>query len=289
MKILLFGGSGQLGYEVIKRAGDLNFDLIAPHETEVDLGDLKTMLDLARKFKPEIVINCAAYTAVDKAEEQPAIAYKVNQDGARNVAECARDVGARMIHISTDYVFDGTATRPIVETEETNPINVYGGSKLGGELEVLKVLGDKQGLILRTQSLHGQKGQNFVHTMIKLFGEQERLKVVSDQYMCATWAGWLAEVILDFCRISAGGIFHASGAGVISWHEFACGIYEMVKPRLKRNVTIEAVKASEFSRPAKRPAYSALDCSKLSAVLGRKPISWQEGLRRHLADIGYKV
>ncbi len=288
MKILLFGGSGQLGYEVITRARDLNFNLIAPHETELDLGDHKAIIDLSKHFSPDVVINCAAYTAVDKAEEDQTLAYKINRDGARNVAEGALASNSRMIHISTDYVFDGQGSVPLKETDPVNPLNVYGASKLAGEKEVFSVLGEEKGLILRTQSLHGQKGINFVHTMLKLFAEKDRIRVVNDQIMCATWAGWLAETILDLARINVGGVYHASCNGIISWYDFTCGIWEQTKEHFKKAPVIEPCSSAEYPRPAKRPAYSPFDCSKLAATIGRQPITWQEGLSRHLAEIGYK-
>ena len=287
MKILLFGGSGQLGYEVTYRARDLHFDMVAPHESELDIGDGPQVTALVNRINPDVILNCAAYTAVDQAEAQPELAFRVNRDGVRNIALAAKEARCRLLHISTDYVFDGQAREPIPETAQTGPLNVYGASKLAGEEVALRLLGD-QALIVRTQSLHGQRGTNFVHTMLKLFTERDVVKVVSDQFMCATWAGWLAEVLLDLVRLNTSGIYHAAGDGVISWHQFAVGIYELSRRRIGREVQIEPVSTAEFPRPARRPVYSALDCKKLSALLGRKPISWEEGLRRHMDELGYR-
>lgn len=286
MKILLFGGSGQLGYELIARAHDLNFEVVSPVISEIDITDLQQVVRLTEAVKPEMVMNCAAYTAVDKAEEEHDLAFKINCDGAGNVAEGARKAGARMIHISTDYVFDGTHSKPIPEDAATNPINVYGASKLAGEKLVAKTLGDKS-LIVRTSSLHGKKGINFVHTMIKLFGEREKLQVVNDQFMSPCWAGWLAEVLLDLSRIGASGILHACCSGVVSWHDFALEILELVGTRLEKKPVLEPIGAAQYARPAKRPSYSALDCTCLSQLLGRSPMPWQEGLRAHLRELGY--
>jgi dTDP-4-dehydrorhamnose reductase len=192
-----------------------------------------------------------------------------------------------MIHISTDYVFDGNGTEPISEEHKTNPVSVYGASKLEGEQKVLEIAG-AQALVVRTSSLHGQRGVNFVHTMIDLFSKRDLVKVVSDQYMSPTWAGWLAEVLLDLGRIKCDGVVHASCAGIISWYDFAKEILDQVRPTLENgaNVRVETISASEFGRPAKRPSYSGFDCTKLSRILGRKPIPWQEGLKAHLRDIG---
>jgi dTDP-4-dehydrorhamnose reductase len=288
MKILLFGGSGQLGYEITTRGQDLNFEVVSPVQSEVDIVEREQVQTLAERVKPDVIINSAAYTAVDKAEEEREAAFRLNQDGARNVAYAARSSGARFIHISTDYVFDGSSKAPLSEEAPTRPINVYGESKLAGEKAVQEVLQGK-GLIVRTSSLHGQKGINFVHTMIKLFKEKEKLHVVDDQFMSPTWAGWLAEALLDLCRLRSEGTVHACGKGVISWHEFASAIYEDIKPSLGRVVDIQRTSAVNFPRPARRPAYSAMDTTRLTKMLGREPLDWREGLRRHLAEIGYAV
>jgi len=284
VKILLLGGSGQLGFEIQKRAHDLNFDLISPVLSELDIGDVDQLLFLARRIKPTLILNCAAYTNVDGAEAHREEAFRVNSTGARNSAIAAKETGCRLIHISTDYVFDGTATSPIAETALAAPINVYGESKLGGEQAVLEVLGPK-GLVVRTSSLHGQKGVNFVHTMIELFKTRDVVKVVSDQTMSPTWAGWLAEVLLDLGRIEYGGVVHACGQGAVSWLGFAQEILTQVKPKINTRVKLEPISAQEFARPARRPAYSVLDCASLTKVLGRKPITWQVGLKGHLAEL----
>lgn len=292
MKILLFGGSGQLGHEVRTRALDLNFEVVAPVPSEVDVVEMSQVQFLTSSVKPDTVINCAAYTAVDKAEEERELAYRVNRDGVRNIARAAKEVGARVIHISTDYVFSGefpagVTPRPLREDDPTDPRNVYGASKLEGEQALLEELGDR-GLVVRTSSLHGQHGENFVHTMLKLMREREVVKVVNDHIMSPTWAGWLAEVLLDLCRLELHGVVHASCAGAISWFDFAAGIREQVAPASPEvaKVRLEPIRAEEFGRPAHRPPYSVFDCSRLSAALGRQPIPWQEGLRRHLIDLG---
>lgn len=286
MRILLFGGSGQLGYEIQQRAYDLNFELVSPVISEVDISDVDQVVFLSRKFKPEVIVNAAAYTAVDKAEEDRVQAFAVNRDGAAHTAEAAKVVGARLVHISTDYVFPGTGDTPLTEESPIGPLNVYGASKLAGEEEVTRILGDRA-LILRTSSLHGQRGENFVHTMLKLFTERQAVRVVQDQIMSPTWAGWLAESILDLAKLGTGGTLHASCSGAVSWYDFAAEIMALAEPRLPDGSVcrLEPTTLADFPRPAARPRFSVLDCSKLAKVLGRRPIPWREGLRAHLRDI----
>lgn len=288
MKVLLFGGSGQLGFEILKRGYDLNFDIVAPVISEIDVSEKEQVRYLASQVKPEVILNCAAYTAVDKAEEEKEEAYRINSNGASNVAEVAAELGSYLIHISTDYVFNGTQTAPIKEDAPTEPLNVYGASKLAGEQQVKKYANT---LIVRTSSLHGQRGINFVHTMLRLFREQDVIKVVDDQWMSPTWAGWLSEVVLDLCRIRYTGTLHATGSGVISWYDFALAVFKFAKNGLegRDHVRIEPIKSAQLSRPARRPVYSALDCSLLTKVLGREPISWEKGLKEHLKELDLSV
>ena len=285
MKILLFGGSGQLGFEIRGRAQALSFETSAPVRKEVSITDKEQVRFLVEKIAPDVIINCAAYTAVDKAEEERDQAFALNRDGPAFVAQAASDFNSRLIHISTDYVFGGDFSSPIGEGAETSPLNVYGESKLAGEQEVLKYLGDRA-LIVRTSSLHGQNGNNFVHIMLKLFEEREELRVVSDQVMCPTWAGWLAEVVLDLCRIDTHGIIHAVSRGQTTWFDFAQTIREYATPPEGGwKVRIEPIPAAEYPSAARRPQYSVLDCRNLLLLLGRESISWEEGLRNHLSDI----
>jgi dTDP-4-dehydrorhamnose reductase len=287
VKILLFGGSGQLGFELKKRARDLAFEVLSPVTAEVDVTEREQVQRLIAHVKPMVVVNCAAYTAVDKAEEDSERAFAVNRDGARFLAEGCAANAVRLIHISTDYVFDGLSGKPLSEDDVTNPLSVYGRSKLEGEKAITSVLGER-GLILRTSSLHGQKGVNFVHTMLKLFQEKEVVKVVHDQWMSPTWAGWLAEAILDLARMECGGIVHASCVGGVSWYEFAQGIHEIATRHFegKRLARLEMTTAAELNRPAQRPTYSVFNLEKITRLLGRSPLPWTEGLRRHLQDLG---
>lgn len=286
MKILLFGGSGQLGFEIRPRAKVLHFDVVAPVTSEVDIVDQNQVLKLVSELSPDIIINAAAYTAVDLAESEPEIAFKVNCDGVRNIALAAKETKARLIHVSTDYVFDGSITRPLKETDPVSPPNQYGASKLAGEKALAEVYPENS-LIVRTSSLHGSKGINFVHTMLKLFKEKEEVAVVNDQIMSPTYAGWLAEVLLDLSRHEITGIVHASCKGAISWFDFANEILAVAKKNdVPTKASIKPISASEFYRPAKRPSYSVFDCSRLTDALGRAPIDWKDGLKQHMKELG---
>lgn len=287
MKILLFGGSGQLGHEVRKRAADLDFELISPVSSELDITDRAQVKFLLSSVKPDVVINSAAYTAVDKAEDESDRTFAINADGARYIAEGCVAVGARMIHISTDYVFDGLLGRELREDDATNAVSVYGRSKLAGEEAVRDATNDTA-LIIRTQALYGKKGVNFVYTMLKLFEEREVVKVVSDQWVSPTWAGWLAETLLDLVRTECSGVVHASCRGAVSWFDFAQEIMGLARGGLqgKRLARLEPTTAEELGRPARRPVYSAFDTSKLTQLLGRPVLSWQEGLQLFLREVG---
>ena len=287
MKILLFGGGGQLGWELRKRAADLEFDVVSPVAAEVDITDHDQVAKVVGSVTPDVVINCAAYTAVDRAEEEIDISFKINRDGAFTIADACAKHKARFIHVSTDYVFDGSLGRPLREDDTKNPLSVYGRSKWEGEERIRDVLGD-DALIVRTQALYGQKGVNFVQTMLKLFAERDVVKVVDDQWVSPTWAGWLAEVLLDCSRIQAGGALHASCEGTVSWYEFASEIRSLSLPSFegRKIATVERTTASTLNRPAPRPTFSAFDTSRLTTLLGRSPLRWKDALEVFLREIG---
>lgn len=287
MKILLFGGAGQLGWELSKRAEDLAFDVVSPVVTEVDITEREQVARVVASVRPDVVINCAAYTAVDKAEEEQGLCFQINRDGAFNVAEACAKQRCRFIHISTDYVFDGLLGRPIKESDPKNPLSVYGRSKWEGEERIRDVLGD-EALIVRTQALYGQKGVNFVQTMLKLFAERDVVKVVDDQWVSPTWAGWLAEALLDCARIQVGGALHASCEGTVSWYDFASQIRERALPHFKgqKVAALERTTAAALNRPAPRPTFSAFDTTRVTEVLGRPPMRCGDALEAFLSEIG---
>lgn len=289
-KILIVGGKGQVGQEVLRRVLAAGLPVMALDFPQLDITNRSQVFEAIAHSAPTLVINCAAYTAVDKAEEDVARAYEVNSTGVGFIAEACREYGAHLVHISTDYVFGDGFSAPIPVSATAIPPNVYGASKLAGE-ELLKSILPTASCIIRTSSVHGGCGQNFVHTMMNLFRAGKEVRVVDDQMMSPTWAGWLAEVLLYVGRRRKTGVYHCSCAGVISWCSFAEEILKQMKrlsPELEglARATIIPVTAAEFPRPAKRASYSALDCSDLYAELGKLPVlTWQEGLACHLAEL----
>jgi dTDP-4-dehydrorhamnose reductase len=283
MKVLLFGGSGQLGQEFLLRAKDLNFSVVYPSPQELDITEQAQVEFLVGQAKPDVVLNCAAYTAVDLAETEQKLCYSINRDGAMYIAKAAKKQNARVVHISTDYVFAGDGNTPLKETDATDPQSIYGKSKLEGELAVMQET-NGEAAIVRTASLHGKFGNNFVHTMLSLFDKKTPVSVVQDQLMSPCWAGFLAESLLDIIRVDFSGVLHCACSGVASWYDFASAIAEYSYSPTEQPV-ITPTTRDKFVRPAPRPAYSAFDLSKFSSVLGRKPISWQDGLKYHLQQI----
>lgn len=286
MRILLFGGSGQLGFEIIRSALDLNFDVKSPVASEVDIVSRKQVEAFVERIRPDVVINAAAYTAVDRAEEERDIAFEINVKGAENVALAAAATNARVFFLSTDYVFNGEASIPIDESTPPNPLNVYGESKVAGERATLAA--HKSGaLIVRTSALFGKKGTNFVSTLLTRLRDKEPIKIVNDRFMSPTYAGWLAEILLDLARIPCTGIIHATCKGEVSWYEFAQAISDEAKkidPHFQA-ATILPISASEMLSLAKRPGYTVLSSAKLTQLLKRSPISWREGLSTYMQEV----
>jgi dTDP-4-dehydrorhamnose reductase len=274
MRILVTGANGQLGSELQRIL--LDQDLIPANQREFELTDDQ----LTRKIieqRPEIIIHAAAYTDVDGCERDPENAMRINAEGTRRVAQAAAQLRARLVYLSTDYVFDGAKTQPYTETDATNPLNIYGCSKLKGEDEVLAMC-DKP-LIVRTSWLYGLQGKNFVKTILEAAATRPELRVVEDQRGSPTYARELAGVIVELLRVGASGVIHACGEGVCSWYEFADAILDEMRIRC-RNVPI-----STFDSPrlARRPPYSALSTARLQGY-GIRPSPWRIALKRFLED-----
>jgi dTDP-4-dehydrorhamnose reductase len=296
MKILLFGGSGQLGHEIREKASNLNFQVVSPISSEVNITNQQQVDFLVTQLNPDIIINSAAYTAVDDAEVNTVECFATNSLGSKNVALAAKKNNTRLVYISTDYVFSGKnidnspRTIPYLEEDMVNPLSVYGASKNEGEQHVVNICG-QEGLIVRTSSLYGKKSPNFVHTVLRLFTEGREVSVVNDQFMLPTWSGWLAEVILDLVRIpkeTAHGIVHVScGGDYVSWYDFASRIHELTKNNIDGAIASKVVPvlASNFGRPAPRPNFSVLNCSKLSSWLNRPCLNWDLALQYCLREI----
>ncbi len=285
MKILLAGINGQLGQELhpmLVKLGDVTW---VDRET-LDLSQPEMIRQVMAEVKPDLIVNACAYTAVDKAESEPDLAMAVNGTGVGILAEEAHKLGARLIHVSTDYVFDGCQSHPYQETDPTNPIGVYGKSKLAGEQAIQQVGGDY--IIVRTAWVYGVGGMgNFVKTMLRLGSSRDELRVVTDQVGSPTWTKDLAEAIAYMIQNSpASGIYHYTNSGVCSWYDFAIAIFEEATAlgfplQVQRVVPITT---AEYPTPAKRPAYSVLSHRKISAVMGTHPPHWRRSLRLMLKD-----
>lgn len=288
-RFLITGAKGMLASDLIPILSDKSELLLTdlhPAETSVglDVCDLQSVYRVVEEFKPDWIINCAAYTAVDQAEESSSVAFLVNSIGPGNLAEAASRFGAKLVHISSDYVFGGDGSDhnqiPYTEEDSTMPCGAYGHSKAFGDYLVKTGLPEDH-LILRTSWLHGKGGPNFVETMLKVGAEKKELKVVNDQIGSPTWSKWLAEVIVQLIEKNQRGTFNASSRGGISWCEFAKGIFELAN----MDVNVLTQTTAELNRPAPRPYFSTLNLSKLENVLGAPAISWQDGVRGHLKEL----
>jgi len=276
--ILVTGGNGQLAScikDVEKEYDDLN--IIYTDHLELDICELN-QIQTFFKSNPQInyCINCAAYTAVDKAETEAEKAFEINATGAKNLAQVCNDHAAILIHVSTDFVFDGEKNEPYTETDAANPISVYGASKLQGEVEIQQAL--KEYFIIRTSWLYSEYGNNFMKTMLRLAETRDGISVVSDQIGTPTYAGDLAEIIIQIINTKTEkyGIYHYSNEGVASWFEFAKEIFKLTKNKIKVN----PIPSIEYLTPAKRPKYSVLDKKKIIDVFKIDIPFWRESLKK---------
>ncbi|MEH6649460.1 MAG: dTDP-4-dehydrorhamnose reductase [Motiliproteus sp.] len=284
MKLLLTGADGQFGRCLQDRAGD--HQLIALNRHGLDITDAKAVSDCLQQHRPDIVINGAAYTDVDRAESEPEKAYAVNRDGAANLAHACAKLDIPLIHISTDYVFDGTATTPYKPNDPTNPINVYGKSKLAGE-EAIREIWPKH-LIIRTSWLFSEYGNNFVKTMLRLAKERDEISVVNDQVGCPTYAGHLAEVALVLLDVSRWGTCHVVGDPAISWHGFANAIRKAASEQkhLQCLPRIIPISTTEYPTAALRPLHSQLASTVvLDGHSSSYDLNWNTALDRVLASL----
>ena len=265
MNVLVTGANGQLASCIkdrVNQSEKMNFFYTDYQDLDIcDLDQLKIFFE--SKPKMEYCINCAAYTAVDKAETDVDKAYEINAQGAKNLAIVCREFDVVLIHISTDFVFDGQKNEPYVETDVANPISVYGASKLQGEVEIKQIL--EKYFILRTSWLYSEHGNNFMKTMLRLPETRDEISVVSDQIGTPTYAGDLAEVILKIVSLKTTnfGLYHYSNEGVTSWYDFAKSIFEVSAIEIKLN----PIKTVDYPTPAKRPAYSVMDKTKIKRSL----------------------
>ena len=286
MKVLIAGAHGQLGWE-LQRTVPPHVECIAPDEKDFDITDPAIVDETVAQWQPDAIVNAAAYTAVDKAEEEESLAYRINAEGAAHLARVGTDRKVRLIHVSTDFIFDGKQSTPYLPTDTPSPLNVYGASKLKGEEEVAAAT-EGQALILRTAWVYSARGNNFVKTMLRLMKERERVSVVTDQLGTPTWANELAKVIWQMIdRTDLCGIYHWTDAGVASWYDFAVAIQEeaLACGLLERSIPVQPIGTKDYPTPARRPAFSVLDKSAAWAVLGYTGLHWRAALKQMLKDI----
>ena len=283
LRTLLIGKIGQVGWELRRTLAPMG-RLTCVDFPEIDLTDADSIRRWVRDARPDIVINAAAYTAVDKAESEPDKAMQINGVAPGILAEEAKASGALLVHYSTDYVFDGTKTTPYLETDLPKPLGAYGHSKLAGDEAIRAVAGAH--LIFRLCWVYGARGQNFMLTMLRLAREREKLRVVSDQLGCPTWSRMIAETTaLALKQVTAAsdrsaftGTYHLAASGVTSWHGFAQAIINLMPAEGKKCSAVEAISSSEYPTPAKRPAYSVLACDKLERMFKLRLPHWEESL-----------
>lgn len=297
--ILVTGATGQVGSELLRTLAPLG-RVIAPARSEMDLSRIESVRHTIETARPRWIVNPAAYTAVDKAESEPDLAYAVNAEAVRAIGEEARKLGAGVIHFSTDYVFDGCAAAPYRETDKTNPANVYGASKLAGERALAE--SGAAHLIFRTSWVYGATGKNFLLTILKLARERDRLRIVADQHGAPTWSRDLAKMVAHViarCEAAAdgrslaealadfSGVYHVAGAGETTWYGFASEAVRRLQASEpgRKFAEIEPIPSTEHPTPAKRPANSRLNCERLGQRLGWHMMDWRESLKQVLAEL----
>jgi len=276
-KILVTGANGQLGSEIKELASTYpQFDFIFTDIADFPLDQTEVIVSNFKSIQPDVVINCAAYTAVDKAEQDRVVADAINHLAIATLASLCSESGVKLVHISTDYVFDGTSPIAYKEDDQPNPKSVYGVTKLAGETACLKNC--PESIIIRTAWVYSEFGNNFVKTMLRLMSERDSLNVVNDQVGSPTYAADLAQVILTILdsTLWVSGIYHYSNAGEISWFDFAQDIKEIAH----KNCEIKGIPASDYPTPAERPAYSLLDKSKIKAVYGIEAVDYKISLKK---------
>jgi dTDP-4-dehydrorhamnose reductase len=286
-RILLVGKIGQVGWELRRTLAPMA-RVTCVDFPEIDLTSDDSIRRWVRETRPNIVINAAAYTAVDKAESEPDKAMKINGVAPGILAEEAKKLGALLVHYSTDYVFDGAKTEPYVETDAPNPLGAYGQTKLAGD-EAVRAIGGAH-LIFRLCWVYGARGQNFMLTMMRLAREREKLRVVGDQVGCPTWSRMIAETTTLALKqaVAAGdldaftGTYHLAASGITSWHGFADAIVKLMPVEGRKCVQVEAISTADYPTPTKRPAYSVLTCDKLERTFGLRLPHWEESLKQVL-------
>ncbi len=292
MDVLVIGKSGQLAASLLEAERPPGIRMTASEPPELDLADEASIQRAFDSAKPDLVVNAAAYTAVDRAESEPDLAYAINAAGPGVIAALCQNNRIPLIHISTDYVFDGTATRPYRETDPAKPLGIYGLSKYEGERRISAIC--ERHLIFRTSWLYSPFGHNFVKTMIRLGAERDELRIVSDQIGNPTYAPHLADAILkvmvrlknDKISDDIWGLYHASAMGEASWHDFACEVFNQIESSGGVAPKVTPITTQDYPTPARRPANSRLDCSKLKNTFDVHFPNWRDGVRECIARLG---
>ena len=279
MKVFVTGVKGQLGYDVVRELEKRGLTAIGVDIEEMDITDAASVDKVITEANPDAVIHCAAYTAVDAAEDNEAICRKVNADGPRNIARTCKKLGIKMIQISTDYVFNGEGEKPWEPGDPVGPKTVYGQTKYEGEVAVREELDEF--FIVRIAWAFGKNGKNFVKTMLRLAETHDSLTVVADQYGSPTYTYDLARLLVDMIQTDKYGIYHATNEGFCSWYEFAKAIFE----KAGRNVTVKPVTTAEYGAKAYRPANSRLSKEKLTENGFERLPAWEDALERYLKEI----
>lgn len=278
MKVLVTGANGQLGFDVVKRLQLENIECHGIDRQDLDITDDVKVKAFIANFSPDVVVHCAAYTAVDKAEEEKELCYRINVLGTRYIAEACKEIDAKIVYISTDYVFDGELDRPYEVTDRPNPINYYGKTKYEGELEVQRVF-DKY-FIVRISWVFGAHGNNFVKTMLRLGQERDELSVVSDQMGSPTYTVDVAELLMEMIKTDKYGIYHATNEGYCSWYELAEEIYKISES----NIRVTPISAKDYLTAARRPVNSRLSKGSLNNLKSGNLPTWQDAVDRYIRE-----
>ncbi len=279
-KVIVTGASGMLGKDFSKTLKK-GFYVIPLSRSELDITNFDNVMRAFEKSCPDIVVNCAAFTKVDLCEEKRKEAFLVNAKGPENLIKACNSINAKLVHISTDYVFDGMAERPYKENDQTNPINVYGQSKLEGERAIITK--GKNYLIIRTSWLFGKGGPNFIKTMLDLARKQKRLQVVQDQTGRPTYTIDLVEYVSLLINCNAKGIVHCANSGSCTWFDLCSFALEKAG---MRDAKVLPVTSDKFKRPARRPIYSVLDLERFKSITGKTPRHWNKAVLSYLEEIG---
>lgn len=279
MKVLVTGVKGQLGHDVMDELSKRGIDSIGVDIDEMDITDALSVDKVLKEANPDAVIHCAAYTAVDAAEDNVDLCRRVNADGTQNIADICKELDCKMVYISTDYVFDGEGTRPWEPDDERHPLNVYGQTKYEGELAVENTL--EKYFIVRIAWVFGVNGKNFIKAVLNKAKTTDTLTVVEDQFGSPTYTYDLARLLVDMVETDKYGFYHATNEGICNWYEFACEIFRQAGVK----VTVVPVSSSEYPAKAKRPSNSRMSKEKLTLNGFEKLPSWQDALKRYLKEI----